>query len=287
MSELLKKFLDRVGTPTELREQLLADEPKEDFDFDAAFKKYQEGRAAVWKSKLKDDITKQVNTKGLVVTKQLSRKLAQSANLDISGNEAEELGFEKVSEMVVEKITSGSGDDSEFKTKYEEVAAKLREWQDKHSKTVKDHETKVAALEADYNKKIAGYDKNQAFATVFKSIEYGVDGKGQKLFESHVRRELEEKWNIAADGALLDLDGTSKAVNLSGEGVYDNLKEPVLEMAKDFGVLKESNGQPGNFRLPNRQNGNGGNGGSGDNGKKFKATSALEARMADYGKKKR
>ena len=287
MSELLTKFLDKIGTPAELKAQLLADEPKEDFDFEAAIAKYQDDRKEVWRAKLKGEFGEQIKNKGLVITKQLARKLAKMGNLEISGNEAEEKGFDAVLDLVVEKISAGAGDDSEFKTKYEDTLVKLKNWQEKYETSVKDHEKKVSELETGYNTKIAGYDRATAFSTVFGGIEYGVDDKGRTLFESHVRNLLADKYNIKSDGALLAPDGTSKAVSLNGEGIYENLKEPVLELAKEFGVLKESNGQPGGFRKPGGgQRPVGSGSGEGDD-KKFKATNALAERMAAAQNKRR
>lgn len=288
MGELLTKFLDKIGTPTQLREQLLADEPKGDFDFDAAMTNYLDDRREVWKTKLKDDVSDQIKNKEVVLRKQLARKLAKSSNLDIPGNKAEELGFDKVAEMVVEKINAaGSSNDDQLKKQLEETKAKLTEWQEKHETAVSDHKKKLEEAEKGYNDKIAGYDRDRAFSSVFGQIEYGVDKKGRTLFESHVRNVLTPKYQIAADMSLLAPDGTG-AISLDGEGIYKTLLEPVMELAKEFGVLKESNGNPSTFQKRNlNQPGSGSGSGSGEGDeKKFTATNALAARM-EAAKKKR
>lgn len=245
MTESLKKFFDTIGVQDDLRANLLAEEPAEDFDLDVSLETFNNAQQAVWKKKLQSSFSSDFDAKFTVNKLKLAKQIAKAAGLEKSTREIEELGFDGVVKLVPDfiknQVTAASKHtDDELRGKLETWKTQAVTYKEEKESLEASMEEKINGIKTQADSEILNFRLGGVFNNQFKKIDYGVPVEHRELFEEKARKEIQQKWKIDAEGNITDQDG-GKAVNFEGNGVYTHISEPIAYLASKYNVIKKSN----------------------------------------------
>ena len=203
----------------------------------------------VFKSTIAPDLIKVATEEG-VLTYQKGEKarIAKAADLGLSRKETDEKTLDEVLELATEANKHAKSADKTV----EDLQTSVNEWKTKFTEKSTDFDTLTADTESQIEtaKKSAKTEIDSFHVKEVLTHVRDFDGEKPREWaresdkvagDHYIRAQLAEKYDIQADGTILNKDGT-KAVNFSGSGIYEHVSEAYNHKFDELNYGKKSNG---------------------------------------------
>lgn len=227
--------------------ETLATKEADEIDFESISNDFNTTKKTVIKRELEDDFKKRL---GVEYGKSVIKFMKDvNKNLDL-GFSSTDLEKKKLEDFMAESKTiiserstqSNEGEDSEYKTKYNDMVKKFDELKESYDTKI-DNLTKTHSKEVEkLTTEKQSYIIDREFNEVFKDIEFGISKAHLDVWKKQIKSDILEKYKVLENGGITGLDDES-AVNFTEDASYTHLSQPVKYLVDKYELGKKSGGR--------------------------------------------
>lgn len=246
MEQSIKDFLKAIKVPQDVIADL--SEGKE-IDIQKVAKTYEEDRTDVIRAKIEPEILESAksdeNKKALAAVEgAMKQKLKKVFGLTLSN--IREMTMEEFLEKAQAEVEdTKKGGDDQLKKQLAELMEKYNSAEENLvslKQTVKEKEDKIESVRKEVEEKFA---RTKVLSSSLDKIKWAFDDPTRIERERRiVMKEIEEQFQVGADGSMKNLDG-SVVVKPGDAGIYKNVDEWITDYANQYKLVKQSDPRAG------------------------------------------